>query len=133
MAIELQLSNAQALITGEPRERQLYDGRGDDRRVKGRATDEMGRPVSSVSAVVIADPMGLLPEAQVQLPDVEAAGLKPGMVITIDGRISARLAGGDYASIRTTITGERMTLVGDFTEWVKGAISQKPRSEARAS
>lgn len=133
MAIEMQISNAHALVLEKARERQVYDGRGENRTVRGRATDEMGRPLSGVSAVVITEGMGLLPDAQVQLPDIEAAGLQPGMVISLDGKISARLSGGDYASIRSTITAERMTLIGDFTEWIQGAASQKPRTEAKAS
>ena len=39
MAIELQVSSVTALVTSEPRERQIYDGRGDNRTVKGRFTD----------------------------------------------------------------------------------------------
>ena len=46
MAIELQVSSVTALVTSEPRERQIYDGRGDNRTVKGRFTDGEGRPVS---------------------------------------------------------------------------------------
>jgi hypothetical protein len=133
MAIELQITTASALVTSEPREKQTYDGRGDDRRVKGRATDDMGRPVSVVSAVVVAEPMGLLPDAQVQLPDLQMTGLRPGMVIQLDGRMSARLMGGDYASIRTTVTAERLTPLGDFVEWIHGAQAPKPRAEAKAS
>ena len=69
MAIELQVSSVTALVTSEPRERQIYDGRGDNRTVKGRFTDPEGRPVSTVNAVVVAEPVGLLPDAQVQLVD----------------------------------------------------------------
>ena len=72
MAIELQVVSVTALVTSEPRERQIYEGRGDDRKVKGRFVDAYGRPVSSVSAVVLADPIGLLPDAQVQLPDAQS-------------------------------------------------------------
>lgn len=50
MAIELQLSSVTALVTSEPRERQIYEGRGDDRKARGRFTDAEGRPVSTVSA-----------------------------------------------------------------------------------
>ena len=78
MAIELQVTSVTALVTSEPRERQIYDGRGDDRRVKGRFLDGAGRPVSVVSAVVVAEPVGLLPDAQVQLPDIQMSGLVPG-------------------------------------------------------
>ena len=67
MAIELHVSSVTALVTSEPRERQIYEGRGDNRTVKGRFTDGEGRPVSTVNAVVVAEPVGLLPDAQVQL------------------------------------------------------------------
>ena len=85
MAIELQVSSVTALVTSEPRERQIYDGRGDNRTIKGRFTDVEGRPVSTVNAVVVAEPVGLLPDAQVQLPDIQAKGLVPGAVVRVEG------------------------------------------------
>jgi hypothetical protein len=42
MALELKVSSVTALVTSEPRERQVYEGRGDDRKVKGRFTDAEG-------------------------------------------------------------------------------------------
>ena len=47
--------------------------------------DAAGRPVSVVTAVVIAEPIGLLPDAQVQLPDIQMTGLVPGAVVRIEG------------------------------------------------
>lgn len=134
MAIELQLSSVTALVTSEPRERQVYEGRGDDRKSRGRFTDAEGRPVSMVSAVVLAEPLGLLGDAQVQLPDVQMTGLLPGAVIRVEGVITARLAGGDYAAIRATITGERVTPLGSWVEWVAAAQSRggKP-ADSRAA
>ena len=134
MAIELQVTSVTALVTSEPRERQIYDGRGDDRRVKGRFLDGAGRPVSVVSAVVVADPVGLLPDAQVQLPDVQMTGLVPGAVVRIEGATTARLSGGDYAAIRSTVTGERITPLGHWTEWIAAAASRSGKpSETRAA
>ena len=52
MAIELQVVSVTALVTGEPRERQMYEGRGDDRKAKGRVVDVAGRPLSSVTVAV---------------------------------------------------------------------------------
>ena len=135
MAIELQVSSVTALVTSEPRERQIYDGRGDDRKVKGRFMDAAGRPVSVVNAVVLAEPIGLLPDAQVQLPDIQMTGLVPGAVVRIEGVTTARLIGGDYAAIRATVTGERVTPLGHWTEWIAGATAGragKP-SETRAA
>ena len=79
MAIELQVTSVTALVTSEPRERQIYDGRG--RRPQGQGPVSWmrsGRPVSVVNAVVIAEPVGLLPDAQVQLPDIQMTGLRAG-------------------------------------------------------
>ncbi len=121
MAIEVPVTSVTALVTGEPRERQLYEGRGDDRKVKGRATDSEGRPVTVVIAVVVAEPLGLLGDATVQLPDIQAAGLVPGAVVRIEGNTMARLSGGDYAAIRTTVSGERVTPLGHWSEWVASA------------
>lgn len=118
MAIELPLVSVVALVTSEPRERQIYEGRGDDRKARGRFTDGEGRPVSSVSAVVVADPLGMLGDATVQLPDLQMIGLVPGAVIRVEGTITARLAGADYAAIRATITGERVVPLGQWSEWI---------------
>ena len=65
MAIELRVTSVTALVTGEPRERQVYQGQGDARRVVGRFTDADGRPLSAVSAVVVAEPLGMLGDATV--------------------------------------------------------------------
>lgn len=132
MAIELPLVSVVALVTSEPRERQVYDGRGDDRKARGRFTDADGRPVSSVSAVVVAEPLGLLGDATVQLPDVQMTGLLPGAVIRVEGTITARLAGADYAAIRATITGERVVPLGQWSDWIAQHRSGKP-VEGRAA
>ena len=134
MAIELQVSSVTALVTGEPRERQAYEGRGDDRKAKGRVTDTLGRPLSSASAVVWAEPIGLLPDATVQLPDVQMTGLVPGAVVRLDGALSVRLAGGDYAAIRATVTGERIEPLGYWVDWIATATGGKGKpGEARAA
>ena len=134
MAIELQVSSVTALVTSEPRERQIYDGRGDNRTVKGRFTDVEGRPVSTVNAVVVAEPVGLLPDAQVQLPDIQMSGLMPGAVVRIEGTTAVRLTGSDYGAIRATVTGERITPIGQWTEWIAAQSGRagKP-SETRAA
>ena len=121
-----------ALVTSEPREKQVYDGRGDDRKVKGRFTDAEGRPVSMVSAVVMAEPVGML-EAMVQLPDVQMTGLAPGAVIRVEGTITARLAGGEYGSIRATVTGERLTPIGQWAEWIAQARTAGKSADSRAA
>ena len=92
MAIELQVTSVTALVTSEPRERQIYDGRGDDRRVKGRFVDGAG-----------------------------AAHPDP-------------VTGGDYAASRATVTGERISPLGQWTEWIASAAGRtgKP-SETRAA
>src|SRR3954470_22867502 len=84
MAIELQVLSATALVTSAPRERQTYEGRGDDRKSLGRAVDELGRPLSSVSAVVMAEPIGLLPDATVPVPDLDITVLVAGAVAGLD-------------------------------------------------
>lgn len=133
MAIELQLSSVTALVTSEPRERQIYEGRGDDRKARGRFTDGEGRPVSTVSAVVLAEPLGLLGDATVQLPDVQMTGLVPGAVIRVEGTITARLAGGDYAAIRATISGERVVPLGQWVEWIAQSRPAPKPVEGRAA
>ena len=124
MAIELQLVSAVAMITGEPREKQLYRGTGEARQSLGRATDDEGRPVSVVNAVVVAEPVGLLPDAVIQLPDLQMTGLKPGAAVRLDGRLTARLVGGDYAAIRATVAGELLTALGSYVEWANAAAAK---------
>jgi hypothetical protein len=85
MPIDVQVSAVTALIVSEPKERQVYEGRGDDKKAKGRATDPEGRPVSAVTAVVLCEPLGLLGDVTVLLP--EPTGQEPR-------------AGGDRASRR---------------------------------
>ena len=133
MAIELQLSSVVALVTSEPREKQIYDGRGEDRKARGRFTDAEGRPVSMVSAVVMADPVGMLGEAMVQLPDVQMTGLVPGAVIRVEGTITARLAGGDYGAVRATVTGERLTPIGQWADWIAQARPTVKAADSRAA
>ena len=133
MAIELQLSSVVALVTSEPREKQIYDGRGDDRKARGRFTDAEGRPVSMVSAVVMADPVGMLGEAMVQLPDIQMTGLVPGAVIRVEGTITARLAGGDYGAVRATVTGERLSPLGQWADWIAQARPAVKSADSRAA
>ena len=118
MAIELRVTSVTALVTGEPRERQVYQGQGDARRVVGRFTDADGRPLSAIPAVVVAEPLGMLGDATVLLPDMQASGLQMGSVVRVEGNTTARLSGGDFAAIRAAITGERVTPVGVFQTWV---------------
>jgi hypothetical protein len=123
VAIELQVVSVTALVLSEPRERQVYEGRGDDRRSKGRVVDGSGRPLSSVSAVVLAEPIGLLPDATVQLPDSQMTGLMPGAVVRVEGGLLVRLAGGDFAAIRATVTGERVEPLGRWADWINSAVN----------
>ena len=125
MAIELELVSAVALITGEVREKKIYDGRGDQRREVGRATDSDGRPVSAVNAVVISEPLGLLGDAQVSLPDVQMTGLEPGAAIRLEGRLTVRLSGREYGAIGAAVTGERLAPLGSFVEWTLAAANGK--------
>ena len=55
MAIDVQVSAVTALVVSGPKERQVYEGRGDDKKAKGRATDAEGRPVSAITAVVLCE------------------------------------------------------------------------------
>jgi hypothetical protein len=118
MAIELQVTSVTALVTGEPRERHIWQGKGDDKVAVGRVTDGEGRPLSAFPAVVVAAPLGLLGDASVVIPDMQAANLALGTVVRVEGITTARLAGGDFAAIRATVTGERITPVGQFQAWV---------------
>jgi hypothetical protein len=133
MAIELEIQTAYALVTGDVRERKVYSGRGEQRVEAGRHTDSDGRPVSMVSAVVVAEPLGLLGDAQVQLPDVQMSGLVPGAAIRLEGRLTVRLSGRDFGAIGAVVSGERLTPIGNFVEWTVAAANGKKPVEGRAA
>ena len=134
MAIELQVVSVTALVLSEPRERQVYEGRGDDRVAKGRAVDGSGRPLSSVSAVVLAEPIGLLPDATVQLPDSQVTVLVPGAVVGVEGGLSVRLAGGDYGAVRAAVAGGRGEPLDRWADWIGSALAGKGKpGDARAA
>jgi hypothetical protein len=120
MAIEVQVSSVTALVTGEPREKKVHQGSG-DRRVAGRATDAEERPLSTVSAPVVVEPLGLSGEVTLQLSDLQATGLVPGVSIRVEESTTARLTGGDYETIRATVTGARGIPRGQWLEWVASA------------
>jgi len=103
MAMNVDLKSALALVVSEPRERQTYSGTGDARVVSGRLVDIAGRPLSGCSALVLTDAFGLASDAAVLVPDSQIAALVPGSVVRLDGELHARLVGGDYGSIRTTV------------------------------
>lgn len=133
MAIELQVTAVVALVTSEPKERKTYEGRDENRKETGRLTDGQGRPLSAVSAVLLAEPLGLLPDAQLQLPDLQMTGLRPGAVVQVEGQLTVRLAGGDYASIRTTVTGERLAPLGQWAEWIGQHRPTSKPADSRAA
>jgi hypothetical protein len=134
MALELQVLSAIALVTGDPRQKSTYRGRGDQREVVGRATDGEGRQVSSVNAVVIADPLGVIGDAQVLLPDLQMTGLEAGAVIRVEGTIQVRLSGREFGVISAQVTGERQTPIGNYVEWAQAAASGKGKpAEIRAA
>ena len=91
-----------------------------------------GRPLSGVPAVVMAEPLGMLGVATVLLPDVQAAGLVPGAIVRVEGATTAKLAGGDFSSIRATVTGERVTPIGRWQDWIAQARPAKS-GEGRAA
>ena len=89
--------------------------------------------MSTVNAVVVAEPVGMLPDAQVQLPDIQAKGLVPGAVVRVEGSTVARLTGGDFAAIRAVVTGERVTPLGQWTDWITAQGRAGKPAETRAA
>ncbi len=127
MAMNVDLKSALALVVSEPRERQTYSGTGDARVVSGRLVDVAGRPLSGCSALVLTDAFGLASDAAVLVPDSQIAALVPGSVVRLDGELHARLVGGDYGSIRTTVTAERVTPLGDAAQILRGLAEKAPK------
>ncbi|HEY8790377.1 MAG TPA: hypothetical protein VIM10_14755 [Actinopolymorphaceae bacterium] len=127
MAMNVDLKSALALVVSEARERQTYTGTGDARVVSGRLVDVAGRPLSGCSALVLTDAFGLASDAAVLVPDSQIAALIPGSVVRLDGELHARLVGGDYGSIRTTVTAERVTPLGDAAQILRGLAEKAPK------
>lgn len=90
--------------------------------------------VVSVTALVLSEPIGLLPDATLQLPDLQMSGLTPGAVVRVEGGLSVRLLGGGYAAIRATVTGERVEPLGRWADWIGTALAGKGKTgDARAA
>lgn len=102
-----------ALVMSEPRERQAYTGSGDARQVTGRAMDAEGRPVSSFSALLVGDAFGMIGDATVQVPDAQVTGLEAGSAVRLEGTVSLRISGADYGAVRSVVTAERLSPLGD--------------------
>lgn len=119
-----------ALVTGNPSERQRYEGRGDGRRPVGRATDDEGRPVSGAPAVAQTPILGLLANATLLVPDSQAATLVAGNLVTISGA-HVTLSGGDFGQVRATVTGTHATPLATFEEAIAKVASQAASTEKR--
>jgi hypothetical protein len=88
--------------------------------------------LSAVSALVIAEPIGVVDNASVFLPDLQLAGMEPGTAIRLEGELDLVLKGKEFSVITADLTAERMTPLGSWVEWVKTAASRKP-TESRAA
>ena len=53
------------------------------------------------------------------------------MAIKLEGRLTVRLAGRDFGVIAATVTGERITPVGNYVEWTQAAANGKKPVEPR--
>jgi len=133
MALRMKLQAAIAMVTGEVKEKDLYAGSGDKQQKVGRRTDRDGRPLSAVSALVIAEPIGVVDNASVLLPDLQLAGMEPGTAIRLEGELDLVLKGKEFSVITAELTAERMTPLGSWVEWVKAGAAGKKPPEARAA
>lgn len=107
--------NAIAVVTKPARERQSYSGTGDKRQVVGRLTDDQGRPLSGASVLLSTEAMGIIPDATVLIPDAQTELLAEGAVVMLAGKMSARIVGGDFGAVRSTVSGiEAVQQVGEI-------------------
>lgn len=114
--MEIQLGqNAIAVVTKSARERQSYTGTGDKRQIVGRLTDDQGRPLSGASVLLSTEAMGIIPDATVLVPDAQTEQLAEGAVVMLAGKMSARIVGGDFGAVRSTVSGiEGVQQVGEI-------------------
>ncbi len=118
-----------ALVLSDPRERQSYVGSGDARTVTGRAIDAEGRPVSSFSALLVGDTFGMIGDATVQVPDSQVTGLEAGSTVRLEGKVSLRMSGSDYGAVRSVVTAERLSPLGDGISALTG-LNQRSKPTA---
>ena len=118
-----------ALVLTDPKERQSYAGTGDSRTVTGRAVDGDGRPVSSFSALLVGDAFGMVGDATVQVPDGQVTGLESGSAVRLEGAVWLKATGGDYGAVRTVVTAERLSPLGDGVTALTG-LNQRSKPAA---
>lgn len=128
MSMDLTVTEALAIVTSVGRERKAYTGSGDNRVETGRLMDESGRALSGCSALLVTDTFGIAGEAAVVVRDSQVAALQIGSIVRLDGHLRARLVGGDFGSIRTTLMAERVTPLGDGIAILRDLASKSPKS-----
>lgn len=114
---------ATAIVTKAARQRQEYAGTGDKRQVVGRLSDDQGRPLSGAAVLLATGTVGLISDATVLVPDVQAEQLVEGAVVALSGTMSARIVGGDYGAVRSTVTGvESVQQVGEIVSVLANTV-----------
>jgi len=118
-------------ITGQPRPRSQYSGRGDSRVVTGRECDANGAPVSGFDSVIVSDALGVTPGATVVLPDALVADIPVGAVVGVTGSngLTARIVGGDFGSTRLSVFGvTEIRIIADGAKLIRDAASKQTSS-----
>ena len=103
--MQIQIHGMSAIVTSRPTERQEYEGKGEQRKVIGRLRDSEGRALSGASVVVITQEVGMVSDGTIYVPDGVAMKLVEGTVVSVPGTAVLRMMGGDYGSIRGSVTG----------------------------
>lgn len=114
-----------ALITGTASQKFEYrDGKKSD----SRKSDEQGRPVTGVPCLMRLPLLGLT-EVTLQAPDSQAEAMAKGAIVTFPGG-TVQAFGGDFGSIRATVTVEHLTPAGDGVAVLEQAAQTTSRKAA---
>lgn len=116
-----------ALIGEQPREGRVWQ-EGVPKADRPRKTSESGSPLTEVGAMMSLPMLGWT-DVTIQAPDSQAAAMAPGALVTF-GRAQVALRGGDYGSIRTTVTVETLSPAGDGVAVLEQAAQSGSRKAA---
>lgn len=82
-----------------------YKGTGANRqKTDTRQTTAAGAAMTRISgmAAVLGDE---LVDVTIEATDAQAEGVEPGQIVALDGALVAEIRGGDFGSVRATVTG----------------------------
>lgn len=116
-----------ALITGNASQAHAWI-EGKPKSERPRKSDEQGRPLTQVTALMRLPLLGVL-EVTLAAPDSQAEAMAKGALVTFPGG-GVSVFGGDFGSLRATVTVEHLTPAGDGVAALEQAAQSTSRKTA---